>query len=98
MFKLKEIAGPFGDCTYMYSIKLDTVYTVKDFIDAVLEHCSNEWGSIEIENLKTAHECEYLKGTIKCGLFPPEILQKTVISAKAHGGWTLMNYQLRIQA
>lgn len=97
MFKLKEIAGPFGDCTSIYSVELDAVYTVKEFIDAVLEHRSNEWGSIEIENLKAAHECEYANGTIKCGLFSPEILRKTVISAKARGGWTRMDYQLKIQ-
>lgn len=97
MFKLKEIAGPFGDCTSIYSVKLDAVYTVEEFIDAVLKHHSDEWGSIEIKNLETVKECEYSKGVIKCGLFSPDILQKTVISAKAHGGWTLMNYQLKIQ-
>ena len=97
MFKLKEIAGPFGDCTSAYSVELDTTYTVKDFIDAVLEHCSNEWGSIAIENSKTAQECEYVKGTIKCTQFSSEMLRKTVISAKAYGGWTRMDYQLKIQ-
>lgn len=90
MFSLREIAGPFSDCTSVFEVILDREYTVRDFINAVLSN--GEHGCIEIKGSSLV--CEYHGSAIKSGAFPDDVLQEKVLSAKAYGGWSLMDYEL----
>ncbi|MBO5319020.1 MAG: hypothetical protein J6B01_04945 [Ruminococcus sp.] len=98
MFRLICVAGPFGDCTSRYEVRLDKQYTVREFIDAVLTNKPNEWGSIGIEKSGTIFgdpRCHYKRGVLLNNL-PDEYLNKNVISARSHGGWSNMDYNLKV--
>lgn len=97
MFNILQAAFESGDCTTPYVIELEKEYTVQEFIDAVLLK-SDEWGYIGIEHkLATFGKpfCEYKYGQLLYEL-PKEILNKKVVSVRAHGGYTRMDYCLTI--
>ncbi len=99
MFCMRQTAFEGGDCTAPYAVELDKEYTVQEFVTAVLSK-SKEWGYIGIEHkLATFGEphCEYRYGQLLSEL-PPETLCKKVISARAHGGYTRMDYYLSVDS
>uniref|UniRef100_UPI004056BC1B hypothetical protein n=1 Tax=Alistipes sp. TaxID=1872444 RepID=UPI004056BC1B len=96
---MRQTAFEGGDCTAPYAVELDKEYTVQEFVTAVLSK-SKEWGYIGIEHkLATFGEphCEYRYGQLLSEL-PPETLCKKVISARAHGGYTRMDYYLSVDS
>ena len=96
--RLKQTGNAGGDCTAPYSVLLDKEYTVKEFITEILKSRSDEWGYIVIEKkgeIFGKPNCEYRYGKLISNL-PKEILDKCVISARAHGGWTCMDYLLTV--
>ncbi len=97
MFKMRATAFPGGDCTAPYAVMLDKEYTVEEFVNAVLTNKA-EWGYIGIEHKGAtfgAPNCEYKYGHLLNEL-PQEVLCEKVVSARAHGGWTRMDYYLTI--
>lgn len=92
MFIFSQV-GKYGrDGTKQFDVILDDKYTVKTFIRAVLRNYQHEWGSIIIDSLDN-YCCDYSYGKLKSKL-KHTILNKTVISAKAYGGYSYMTYIL----
>ncbi len=83
-------AGPFGDCTDLYDLRLESRTTVKEFIDEVLAR-KGEWGYIDIEDRRL----EYRYGKLLSGQFD-DIKECEIIPVSAHGGWSRMDYELRL--
>lgn len=98
MFKLKQAGREGGDCTAPYDVILDKEYTVKEFVETVVSR-DGEWGYIGIAakgSIFGDPHCEYKWGKLLYDL-PEEIHNKKVISAKAHGGWSRMDYRLYLK-
>lgn len=99
-------AGPIGcDCTGPYNVFLLKEFTVEELIRAITEGVDEyertEWGYIGIYDKGyypfTDCRCEYRHGTVITNNIPSEMMQKKVISVKASGGWSRMDYCLTIQ-
>lgn len=96
-----QTAPEAGDCTAPYDVHFCQPMTVREFIDEILTR--NEWGTVYIydpnnpENLCRRKECcEYKYDKLK-SLFPDYIQERTIESASAHGGWTMMDYILMLK-
>lgn len=100
MIKLKQNTKTFGDSTAGYLVILDKEYTVDEFVNEVLT--KNEWGYIGIyyENMHWFEsgnpKCEY-KWNKLISKLPDDILNKKISSVTAHGGWSNMDYLLKLQ-
>lgn len=97
MFKMYATAPSGGDCTAPYAVILDKPYTVQEFVAAVISK-SEEWGYIGIEHKRAVFGepcCEYKYGQLLNKL-PQETLCKKVVSVRASGGWTRMDYYLTV--
>ena len=96
MFKFIKIRNR-GDCTCDYSIELDKLYTVEEFVNAILNHIKDKYGCIGLDNgiwysPGTPH-CEYKYGVLLSNL-PENILSRKVSSAKSISGLGRMDYKL----
>lgn len=99
MFKFIKIREN-GDCTCDYSIELDKLYTVEEFVNAILNRIKDEFGYIGIDNgiwySPGTPYCEYKYGVLLSNL-PEDILNRKVSSAKSSGGWGRMDYKLVLE-
>ena len=103
VFKLIQSTPVSGDCTCGYNVKLDREYTVKDFIDTVLSERTREWGCIGIYDQSDFvgryfgnPNMEYSHGKIVTSNFTEDILRKEVKDVSASGGWSRMDYILKV--
>lgn len=86
--------GPFGDETCSYVIDLfDKENTVGEFIKMVMCQYPNEWGHITCGSVSLAH---YNHGSIKFDSGYEDLKERKVASVSAHGGWSLMDYNIVI--
>lgn len=90
MFTRTQITQTFGDCTAGYRVDLYKEYTVSEFINEVLKKEPNEWGDFIIKN--TGVRTEYKYGKIVENNFDNYTLSAKIVSIKAHGGWSNMDY------
>lgn len=94
--------GCFGDCTAHYDVTLDGEYTVQEFINEVITNRSGEWGRIGIAKGDEYHaifsntKCEYRWGKLLSRL-SDEYLTRKIKRVTAHGGYTNMDYLLRLK-
>lgn len=92
-----EQSGPsYGDETTPYNVILkDENVRVRDFIRNMLEQRSDDWGYIYINKQKML---AYRKGAI---IDQSSILDmfyhKKIKSIKAEGGWTRMDYYIKLE-
>lgn len=91
MFDLVMCGKIGGDCTAPYAVILEKSYTVRTFIDAVLTR-NNEWGSIKICH---GPSCQYRHGELITKM-QDDVLNKAVIKVTAGGGWSNMDYTIKI--
>ena len=91
--KLQQCTPTGGDCTSGYNVLIDEDCTVKSFVDEVLLN-KGEWGSICIPY----NECVAYKYGEILSEFPKHLLDLKVISAKAAGGWSRMDYYIKIKS
>lgn len=103
MFTMHQTTPTAGDCTAGYSVTLDKEYTIEEFIQAILTNKSKDCGSITIYRKdKTFHTyyraggCGYKHGVLTSKDIRNKYLTKKVESVKAHGGWYLMDYNVRV--
>lgn len=100
MIKLNQATAIASDCTARYNVVIDDGCTVSDFISEVLQR--REWGYIGIlDQLQAWFEfgnpqCEYRYGLLLSEL-PTELMDKTIESASASGGWSRMDYKLKLK-
>lgn len=100
MFKFIHTAGPFGDCTSEYDIQLDKNYTVEEFVETVLKEKSREWGYIGIYKKGEIFGdpvCEYRSGKLITESLPEEFLRQDIKEVKASGGWSRMDYEIKVK-
>lgn len=92
------IAGPFGDCTSDYKVKLDKSYTVSEFVSDVVSD-EREWGYIYIGKncIDNEAKCEYRWGKL-LSEFNERYLDRKIINATASGGWSRMDYYLTLES
>lgn len=102
MFNLIHTGGPYGDCCFTYDVELNREYTVGEFIRTVLREKPNEWGYIGIKKEFDRYavfgdpNCEYSHGQVKRTNFSYEDLQQKIDFVKASGGWSRMDYKIRV--
>ena len=100
MIKYIQTSEVFGDCSANYDVKLNKPHTVGEFINLVLSERKGEWGKFEIYNPDVSwldyERYEYRHGILK-DVISKEILEKRIISIEAHGGWTQMDYLLKLE-
>lgn len=88
--------GPFGDETSAYVIELpNEEISVAEFIDMVIRQEPNEWGAIRCGRVILA---DYSHGKIT---YRPEYetyKNRAIASVSAHGGWSLMDYNIVIHS
>ena len=102
-FTLKPVGSEGSDCTRPYNVTLNRDFTVAELILAIVKgvdaHARLEWGYIGIHEGYypfTNERCEYRDGKIISNDIPDEILCKKVISVRASGGWSRMDYCLTV--
>ena len=99
MIKLTQSTRTFGDCTAGYAVTMDKEYTVEEFISEVLTR--NEWGCICIYNEGQAWlesgtpNCEYKQDKLVTEM-QKEVLQRKIKSVTASGGWSRMDYVIKL--
>lgn len=100
MFKVVQMGKEHSDGTVPFLVKLDKVYTVREFIDRVLDRRPNEWGHIGIKDDCNSFfgepHCEYRLGKLETNL-PEEFLDRVIHAASGDGGYSLMNYLLELE-
>lgn len=100
MFNLIQRAPAGGDCTAPYDVIFDKEYTIEEFVADVLSR-RDEWGSIFIydRSSKSGYKScgrNYKYGELSMDL-PKKLIGKKVKFASAHGGWSLMNYDIELR-
>lgn len=94
--------GYFGDCTARYDVSLDGEYTLREFVDEVITNRSGEWGRIEVpercknDGAYTILRIEYRWGKL-LSKFPDNILDRKIKSIKGSGGWSAMDYSVKLK-
>lgn len=106
-----KTGGPYGDETSTYKVILSKDLTLKEFVDLVLDD-EREWGNFEIGDKKgyLIRYIGYTHGEIKNtekGKWAEEYYDDTPLGDLgnflvekeifAHGGWTNMNYSIKLK-
>lgn len=98
-FKLSQSSQVRGDCTASYDVTIIGNGTVGEFIDAVLEKCSKEWGYIGICSTECSFgkpAMEYKHGKAINREEMSDFESKQVKSVVADGGWSRMDYVIQL--
>ena len=100
MIRLKRISEEYGDCSADYEVKLDKEYTVKEFSEWISQQ-KGEWGHIAIYNPNVSW-VEYERYEYKYGQWigkpiPESLMKKKIVNVSAHGGWSQMNYTIKVE-
>ena len=99
MFTFKTTGPADRDC-WAYDIILDKEYTVREFIQTVLDNLPKEWGYIGIggKNFFGDPYVEYRYGEI---IHNPtameEVMDRKIDHVRADGGWSRMDYRLYLE-
>ena len=100
MIRFTQTSEEFGDCSAYYDVRLDKPHTVDEFINLVLIERKGEWGEFKIYNPNVSwlgyERYEYRYGILNNSV-PNDLLEKKIISITAHGGWTRMDYLLKLE-
>lgn len=94
MIKFQQTARTGGDETAPYDVILDREYTVRELINYILTR--KEWGRIDIRCAGKQSASVGYKGSKLPSQLPDDIQDRVVVSAKAAGGWSNMNYLIEI--
>lgn len=102
MIKFIQTHATGGDYTAPYDVILGKPYTVGEFIAEILSTRPNEWGYVDVicegsNYLTPSARMEYRHGEALNKL-PESILrlQIDIDNVKASGGWSRMDYSLKI--
>ena len=104
------VTDSLSDCTNIYEVSLrGKKYTIGEFIQEVFTERPNEWGNIEVNDIKedkTKKEIYDLDagertvmfkdGKIIGQNFDNELLNKPIRHVIAQGGWSRMDYVIYV--
>lgn len=97
--KLHHKSGPFGDETSLYALEWEEGATVQDLIDFALSK-KDEWGYIDIKvdvgSINIYRRLEYRYGEILDDKIPSRVKSSTIVQGSANGGWTRMDYSVKV--
>jgi len=99
MIKLTQNTPTGGDCTAGYAVTLDKEYTVCELVNEILTR--KEWGYIRICNEGQVRfecgspNCEYRQDKLLTEM-SSEVLNMKVKSVMASGGWSRMDYIIKL--
>lgn len=99
--KFIQIHPTSRDCTTLYDVELSRPYTIKEFVDEVLSARPDEWGCFHILRngdtlFSTTAKCEYRYGKM-LNQIPDTFLSRQILKVKAIGGYSAMDYYIRIK-
>lgn len=100
MLKLIQVGEAAGDCTCNYRVEFPPKLQAKDFILAAMKEYPNEWGTIyfiESESNAEIAAIEFRKGKIAPTTLPEELLKRCIKEIRAYGGWSNLNYEVRLE-
>ena len=91
-FDLILTAGPFGDQTSCYDVRIKKDgLTVGELCDYAVNE-SGEWGYIKVGG----HTLEYKWGEVLRDTIPADTKKLPISSCTAGGGWSRMDYRIKI--
>ena len=100
--ELKPAGNVRGDCTAPYDVVLSRECTLRELVDVILTR--NEWGYIGQYDPRTVfgYPCVEYHGDqlYECtwrGSFNESDYKRKVVSVKADGGWTRMDYLITLE-
>ena len=102
MITFKSVSKMYPDGMTDYVIELDKKYTVKTFIEEIIKRDQKEWGYIGIFDKKQSWFergnpfIEYDRNGLK-SQFSDEILNMEIKSITANGGWSRMDYKIKLK-
>lgn len=92
MLKFIQTHSMGGDCTAPYDVELDRPYTVREFINEILAASPHEWGEIRVVG---CFSIKYRYGKIE-DIIPARYADLSVSEVKASGGYSAMNYRIKL--
>lgn len=99
MIKFKSVSKMYSDGITYYEVELDKQYTVKLIIEEITNRDKNGFGNIGICDKKQSWfengnpVIEYDRNGLKSE-FTEEIMNATIKSITANGGWGRMDYKI----
>lgn len=102
MIRRTQTGRPSSDSTAPYTISLSREYTVREFIETILKQYPGEWGIFFVLEERSVCGChryaaEYRYGELKEALMAG-VFNKKIVSVNARGGWSSMDYYIRVQS
>ena len=87
-----------GDETTTYEVTGYKSKKVSELVDEILQENPNEWGYISVGDgwFFNLPHCEYKYGKL-LDVLPADVLLKNVVSLSAEGGWTRMDYYIKVE-
>ena len=83
-----------GDCISHYDATFETNPTLKEFVDWLLTKNSNEWGYVFGNGFFVEYSCGNI---VKLCDNYNEIKNKKISLQKMDGGWSRMDYRIKIE-
>lgn len=97
---LKFTIKQHGNTDDIYDVELARNCTIEEFLQIITSN-RKEWGTIRIFRMymlmpQELGFIEYEHGTIKTNTICSEYLGREIKQISAHGGWSMMNYNINI--
>ena len=87
-----------SDCTSTYIIEFEKPMTLKQFVNIVFEERPNEWGYFNVHNQLSDDYLDYPyeRGKLSRKI-PVKFLDRKIENVWANGGWSSMDYYIRLE-
>lgn len=93
----KQLRPAGGDCCAPYEVILNRECTLREFVDCIIKN-EREWGFVRVESWFDGNELEYRYGKILRSEFTDAELQSTIKTVVSNGGWSCMDYVVRLKS
>ena len=94
--KFKQLREAGGDCCAPYEVLLNRECTLREFVDCIIKN-EREWGYVTIYGMVDDQKLEYRYGKILKNEFTEDELQSTIETVGSYGGWTYMDYWVKLK-
>ena len=96
--EFRQIGKTRGDETTPYEVTGYKSQKVSELVDEILQEHPEEWGYISVGEgwFFNLPHCEYEYGKL-LDVLPADVLLKHVVSVSAEGGWTRMDYYIKVE-